>query len=268
MIVRTNEGEALLFKQTDHALLSGALAAAWTWPMAHRTSTIVAAARHDDGWARWELAPEIAEDGKALDFVHMNVHDHVALYRHGIDLVELEDPYAALIASMHGERLYTRPFTADGPPRIEYLSGRDRELADEYVAYEHQRQALLAETAIQIAGGPLVTGDLAADAEEAWRLLQVWDRLSLHICVNGTGPDTSTQLPAVRGPDGADVAIWARGTADGVLELDPYPFTESGQTFEIIARALPDRAWPSAEAFREAYRLAPAAVLIIETRPG
>lgn len=268
MIVRAQGGGALLIRQTDHAQLSGAFAEQWAWPYAQRPSTVVAAHRHDDGWYRFQLSPALDEQGEPIDFLHINVPDHVALYRYGIDLLEIEDPYAALIASMHGERLYTRPFTADGPARLEYLSGRDRELAEEYVAYEHQRQAMLAETAIQVAGGPLVTGDLVADAEESWRLLQVWDRLSLHVCVNGLGPDHSTHLPLITGPDGQDVAIRASGTADGALELDPYPFEDADYEFEFLTRELPDRKWPSEAAFRQAYRSARQKLVKFKTRPA
>jgi len=267
VIVRTSADSPLLVRQTDHALLSGAFAAAWEWEMHHRDSVLIAAARHDDGWAGWELAPRLGDDGRPLTFITTPVEDHVALYKHGIDLVEVEDPYAGWLVSMHGERLYTRPFVSGAPPRIETLTGRDRELADEYVAYETQRQAVLAETSIRFLGGPLVTGDLVAEAEQAWRLIQVWDRLSLLCCMQEPDPSASLEMPTVRGPDGEQVQLEARGTEDGALEVHPYPFGTGERTFHLAALDPGAAKWEDERSFREAYRLARPVAVEVRVRP-
>jgi hypothetical protein len=260
VIVQETEKGLRLYRQTDHALLSGAFAAAWGNDAFReppvRESTLVAASRHDDGWAEWELAPRVDDAGGPVDFMHIPVDEHTALYRRGIDLVEIEDPYAGLVVSLHGERLYTRPFVPGLQPRIDYLTGRDLEIAQSYVAYEHQRQAILAETAITVAGGPLVTGDLGAEAEECWRLLQVWDRLSLFACMEPLDGDGTWRLPPVAGRGGADVEIDARMAGDGKVVLSPYPFATDPAGFEIEAFDLDAKTWDDESSFRAAYRTA------------
>ncbi len=262
MIVQERNGELLLFRQTDHALLSGAFATAWgndvIPPPAHRDQTLIAAARHDDGWAEWELAPKLREDGEPVDFIRVPVVDHVPLYQRGIDLVEQEDDYAGLLASLHGERLYTRPFHPGMDPRIEHLRNTDRDLAKTYVDGERARQARLI--------GKL--GDrVVADAEEGWRLLQVWDRLSLLVCMNRVGPDTSQTFRAVASVNG-DVEITARGIEDGVLAFDPYPFTDGDVAFDVAFTRTGRKSWPDEASFRRDFRSAAHETLAFRCVPG
>ena len=251
MIVQEHGPGLLLFRQTDHALLAGAFAAAWgneTIPVpARRDPTVVAAARHDDGWADWELAPQLNDDGEPVDFIHIPVHEHVALYKRGIDLVESEDPYAGLLASMHGQRLYTRPFYPGMDPRIQHLKGTELALATAYVEGEHARQERLM---LAIEGAALTD-----DAEEGWRLLQVWDRLSLHVCMSPLKEGTDQKLPFIASTDG-DVAIVARATDAGELLCDPYPFSSDPVTFTIEAFRMQTRTWESESAYRRAFRTA------------
>jgi hypothetical protein len=249
MIVQERDGGLLLFRQTDHALLSGAFAAAWgndEIPLfEHRDETLVAAFRHDDGWAEWELAPTLLDDGRPTDFIRIPLAEHVALYQHGIDLVEAEDPYGGLVASLHGERLYTKPFEPGMDPRIERLQGTDLDLATSYTSHERARQERLL--------GKL--GDPRAAAEEAWRLLQVWDRLSLVVCMQPLREGTQRRLPPVASRTG-DVNIDARATNDGEVVLDPYPFADDPVTFAVDAFVTSQATWDDLAAFRRCFRAA------------
>ena len=98
MIVQPDGDGLRLFRQTDHALLSGSFAAAWgndrIPPPPRRDQTLIAASRHDDGWSEWELAPKLGADGEPIDFIRVPVSDHAPLYKRGADLVEAEDAFA------------------------------------------------------------------------------------------------------------------------------------------------------------------------------
>ncbi len=251
MIVQERDGALMLFRQTDHALLSGAFALAWgndrIPALTHRDETIVAAARHDDGWSEWELAPKLRPDGEPVDFIRVPVRDHVPLYRRGIDLVEKEDPYAGVLASLHGERLYTRPFHPGRDPRIQHLKDDDLALARDYVDGEHARQnRLLAD----------IGDGVRADAEEGWRLLQVWDRMSLFVCMQPLREGAEQKFPPIASMDG-DVHIVARATADGEVVLDPYPFTDDPVEFDIAFVRTPQKSWPDEASYRRDFRTAP-----------
>lgn len=261
MIVKERDGGLLCVRQTDHALLSGAFAAAWgneRFPVPERRdSVLVAASRHDDGWAQWELAPRVQPEGDPVDFIRIPVDEHVQLYRRGIDLVQAEDAYAGLIASMHGERLYTRPFHPGMDPRIEHLAGRDLDLAHAYVEGEQRRQhELRAETRAD-----------DADVEEAWRLLQVWDRLSLVVCMGLLDTADEQTMPLVRTGEGSDVRIVCRATDPATLTLDPYPFRDAPVAFELASLHIRGRSWPDDAAFRLAYRTASPQVVRFSCRP-
>ena len=251
MILQERDGALLLFRQTDHALLSGAFATAWGNDVipapTRRDETLVAAARHDDGWAQWELAPKLRADGEPVDFIRVPVSDHVPLYKRGIDLVCEEDDYAGLLASLHGERLYTRPFHPGMDPRIQHLKGENLELAQSYVDGEHARQRQLLER---------LGEDARADAEEGWRLLQVWDRLSLLVCMQPVREGAEQTFPPIASVDG-DVRITARAIGEGTVALDPYPLSEDDVTFDIVATRTDRTRWDDEESFRREFRSAP-----------
>jgi hypothetical protein len=256
VIVQGIRGGLLLFRQTDHALLSGAFAGTWAWPLAERASILVAAARHDDGWGDWELSPKLNESGRPVDFIGIPVWEHVVVYRRGIDLVEDEDPWAGCVVSLHGERLYTRPFHPGAQARIEHLSGDALDHAKRYVDHERERQSRLASE----------LGSPWPDLEEAWRLLQVWDRLSLFVCMQPMGSGASATMPPVRGPDGADVEIIVQTPAPDTIELDPYPFAHESATFEVDAFVVEGEQWPDEQSFRHAYRTALKRIVRITAR--
>jgi hypothetical protein len=263
VIVQERDGGLLLFRQTDHALLSGAFADAWgndvIPPLERRDALLVAAARHDDGWFEWELAPKLNKDGEPIDFIHIPVAEHVALYRRGIDLVEDEDPYAGFVASLHGERLYTRPFYPGMDPRIEHLEGTTLELATAYVEGERSRQQRLL-AAIDGTG-------VKEQADEAWRLLQVWDRLSLLVCMQALASEPDQKLPPIASTDG-DVQIFVRGTKDGDLLCDPYPFGMEPAPFVIEAFRTDRKQWGSEVDFRHDVRTADRVLVTFGCRPG
>jgi hypothetical protein len=263
MIIQQRDGELLLFRQTDHALLSGEFAAAWGSDdipaPARPQETQVAAARHDDGWAEWELAPKLRPDGDPVDFIRVPVSDHVPLYKRGIDLVEQENDYAGLLASLHGQRLYTRPFHPGMDPRIEHLNGPDLDLARAYVDGETERQERLIATL-----GP----DVVPIADETWRLLQVWDRLSLLVCMNELKTGVEMKLPPIASENGCDVNLVARATDAGDVTIDPYPFATAPISFDISYIRTNRTKWDSEAEYREAYRTSPREVLRFSCSPA
>lgn len=261
MIVQPVGEGLLLFRQTDHALLSGAFATAWgndRIPVPpRRDRTLIAAARHDDGWSEWELSPKLRPDGDPVDFIRVPVSDHAPLYKRGVDLVEAEDRFAGLVVSLHFDRLYTRPFHPGMDPRIDHLTGDALALARSYVAEERSRQArLLAE----------LDTDAERDADECWRLLQVWDRLSLLVCMNSIGPSVEQRLPPIASVDG-DVQIVARGTERGDLIVDPFPFAGPHARFDISYVRTSTARWPDEPTYRNDFRTAPHGTLTFRCVP-
>jgi hypothetical protein len=113
MIVRDAGDAWQVVLQTDHADLSGAFACAWTERGPHHDALVIAAERHDDGWAVWERAPRVDESGKPVNFLEVDVRSHLAFYRAGIAAITEHDADAGLLVSMHGAGIYRQRYGLD-----------------------------------------------------------------------------------------------------------------------------------------------------------
>src|SRR5262249_53688242 len=142
--------------QTDHANLSGQMAAAWGGPGFERAephdALVRAAHRHDDGWATWEQQPRLDFDGAPQGFTRVPAPVHLAFYRAGVECVCDEDPAAGLLVSMHMSGLYRDRYGVMATPQRE-LPEEERDLVDAFVEQEEDRQVALR---------------CMLDADEAW----------------------------------------------------------------------------------------------------
>lgn len=231
MIVRDAGDAWQVVLQTDHADLSGALARAWADRGPRHGSLVLAAERHDDGWAVWEQSPLVDGDGAPVNFLDVRVPAHLAFYRAGIAAIADEDPYAGLLVSMHGAGIYRQRYGEDPALRLTHAA-EVATLVEEFV--EEQESAVPAR--MEAAG---------VDDELRWadyRRLQAYDRLSLVFCMRDLEHEGPFELGALRiEPRGA----WRIG-------VEPYPFAEGPRTFGLVRRLVPKRAWTQ-EAFRERF---------------
>jgi hypothetical protein len=204
--------------QTDHADLSGDLARAWADRGPRHDSLVVAAARHDDGWAVWERAPRVEPDGKPVNFLEVDVPSHLAFYRACIAAVEEQDPYAGLLVSMHGSGIYRRRYGTD-PALGLSRAAEVQELVDAFVDEQEGSQPGRA-AAIGVGDG------------ERWadyQRLQLYDRFSLYFCVRDVEAGEPSEILDYRfqplGP-------WH-------VRVDPYPFADSPMQFSLVRRLVP-----------------------------
>jgi hypothetical protein len=211
MIVRDAGDAWQVVLQTDHADLSGAFARAWAEQGPGHESLVVAAERHDDGWAVWEQAPRVDGDGKPVNFVDVDVRSHLAFYRAGIAAIAEQDPEAGLLVAMHGAGIYRQRYGLD-PSLALSRAPEVQELVDAFVA----------EQEATFGGEPGARqGDYA--------LLQLYDRLSLYFCMRDVEAGEAAELQGYRleplGP-------WR-------VRLSPYPFGESPARFSLLRRLIP-----------------------------
>jgi Protein of unknown function (DUF3891) len=211
MIVRDAGDAWQVVLQTDHADLSGAFARAWAGQGAGRESLVVAAERHDDGWAVWEQAPRVDDDGKPVNFLDVDVRSHLAFYRAGIAAIAEQDPDAGLLVAMHGAGIYRQRYGLDTGLALT-RAPEVQELVDAFVA----------EQEATFGGEP-------GAREGDYALLQLYDRLSLYFCMRDVEAGEAAELQGYRleplGP-------WR-------VRLSPYPFEESPASFSLVRRLLP-----------------------------
>jgi hypothetical protein len=211
MIVRDAGDAWQVVLQTDHADLSGAFARAWAEQGPRHESLVIAAERHDDGWAVWEQAPRVDGDGKPVNFLDVDVRSHLAFYRAGIAAIAEQDPDAGLLVAMHGAGIYRQRYGLD-PSLALSRAPEVQELVDAFVA----------EQEATFGGGP-------GDREGDYALLQLYDRLSLYFCMRDVEAGEAAELQHYRleplGP-------WR-------VQLSPYPFAESPARFSLLRRLVP-----------------------------
>lgn len=248
MIFQQRDAGIAAITQADHAGLAGELAARWGGELAHRFepwgAMVIATRRHDDGWKEWDASPRIDPDGRPLDFITVSMTDRVDIYRRGVELVMDEGPRVALLASLHVTGLFLGRFEAEATRFIDLLQAEDRALAEEFVSEQESLQAEMRAGA-------------GADPMPQYRLLQVFDRLSLALCIQPLDRMSRMsigQVPLRAGEPPSSVDLWVD---EGRVVLDPYPFADDGFDVSVAARGLSSSTFPDVETYRSALQRAP-----------
>ena len=248
MIFQNYKGQLLVVRQPDHGVQTGLFASRWgnedTPTFDPREAVIEAGIRHDNGWAAWEESPTMdPETGQPWQFYKLTPHEHVPLYRRGIQMAADHDPTTGILVSMHGAGLYNDRY---GTFRLaeRNLSDAERVLVEEFLAEQALFQQSLAE---RIAGHTLHT-HVTTDPQVWYNylLLQVWDRLQLQFAWRLAADGEIGPLPR---PDGSSGVLKIANAGELAITLDPYPFDADNLVFPMAARLLPDRPYRNAEEF-------------------
>lgn len=252
MIVRDLGDAWQIVLQPEHADLSGAFASAWGNERFDRPhpyeACVTAALRHDDGWAVWERHPAVTrENGRVRprSFLDVDVASHLAFYRAMVASVREQDEYAGLLVSMHGTGIYNGRYGTNPELKLT-LADRAQAEVDAFVAEGEAEQRAAAER-------------LGVPDGERWvnyRLLQVYDRLSLHFCMRDVEREPAEIAPVPVTYAGEETALRLEPRGPWAVAADPFPFGESPAVFELVRRVLPKRPWRDADEFRRDFRAA------------
>lgn len=249
MFVRERADTWQLVRQPDHADLSGAFAAAWggdVAPLRHREALALAATRHDDGWAVFDRRPAWdAANRRPTNFLDVPVLSHLAFYRACIQVVSEEDAYAGLMVSMHGAGIYNGRYGTQPSLGLTFAA-EQQPAVDAFVA---EQEATHAGRAAALGVGD---GERWVD----YKLLQVFDRLSLTLCLReweGSDAEAVSIEPMPVDYDGTEAELRLEPLGPWRIRLDPYPFTESPSRFRLVRKVLPQAAYTGNEDFRLAY---------------
>ncbi len=168
MIVRERKDDFVMIEQDNHAHISGDLFKAWKDSFfageSFRESVEYAIIHHDYGWKLFDKQP-FWNDEKQMPYTFIDFPNKpkTVFYKHGIDVVEKDDPYAALLCSYH----YSRFLLSDSSPE-----------ATEFIQKEEQRRKRIIHS--------LSSFDHTL-FDFHYGLLQLCDNLSLYICLNEPG---------------------------------------------------------------------------------
>lgn len=228
----------MLVRQTDHALLSGWLAAAWEAPpwMAPRPydSCVAAARMHDLPWAAFDETLPCRPDGRPYSFHELPRAITTRLYVHGLDAVEAIDPYASLLASLHFSGFFTNHWGWRADFRPPAAEGEEGQAIATFVEHEVRRQRRLRDRL-----GVDAVHDRELLCGYVW--LQLWDRISLDVCRHGFTGWSGEYPPVPARLDTAAEVVRLRVDLEpgGVCRLHPYPLLERPFVASVPAARVP-----------------------------
>jgi hypothetical protein len=258
-----------LVTHPDHARLAGAFAERWGnerfLPPEPREHVLRGIARHDDGWAARDRSPQITRQGKPSAFSvelvgkysafeEIDLEDYLAVRDRAVRLIAAEDPYAAILISMHTYSLL------DDHADRSTIAPAQLPLLDRFLA---QQKALQASLLAQIASDRTLTPDQTTESAilDHFRLLQASDYLSLLTCVDFRQPAHLLHPLPLR--DGGHMAVQVRAIAPRHFALDPYPFPQASLTFQFPARHVKGKIFSDAADLQHAFHQAPLETLSV-----
>jgi hypothetical protein len=264
MVVRElPDGSVILITQEDHAELSAQFAAHWGnksfYKLKPYESMVFATAYHDSGYRDWEGIPPInLQKGRPYNFretIPGFEERELQAYVRNVDWVRSRDPYAGLIVSMHRTGLWQNRYNtmSSGKGRL-----RATELSPAVWSIIQKLEAEQSEEKKSLAKGD------AGFEEELWfnyRLLQLYDILSLYFCTNGYAENRLTEQSVSPVPVAHDskeeVDLRLIPISDEVVRFDPYPLLSSPLKISLGARIMAHGNFSSEQECREVYLKSP-----------
>ena len=248
VLIREDDCGLLAIGQQSHAWLSGQLARAWGneqfGRVEPREEVCLAADQHDVGWGSWDQEPLWhPQTGRPRSFMEMPLDAHLDLFTEGPRRLVSQSRHVALLASMHGWRLYARR-------DLNSLPAEDARAIERFLAEQRDFQAELIDS---LRADPFAAADVDdGRLERNSLLIWTWDYLSLALCLDWA-PATAKSAPtATRSIDLNLIYDPDRG----VHRLDPWPFSAAAITVHCEGRRLPSRLDTERE-LREAFADAP-----------
>jgi hypothetical protein len=270
MIVRDlKDGSSFVSTQEDHAELSAQFAAHWGngdfAKLRPYDSMVFATTWHDSGYREWEGNPPM-NVAKGRPYAHReSIPDfeafELAAYVRNAEWVSSHDRYAGLLVSMHRTGLWANRYETFTSPK-----GRLRERSAEVQAVKKALETRQEEEKKKLGGGD---PKFASDLWFNFRMLQIYDLLSLYFCCDGYADDEQFKedrlapIPlSYESKEELELRLTPAGA--GAVKMDPYPFDISPLKVSVRARLVPGGGFASAAECSEAYHKSPRRLLSFE----
>ncbi len=261
MLYREDPQGRIAITQPAHAWLAGQLARAWGndafGVVEPREEVCLGAEQHDVGHTAWERAPTLnPQTGLPHSFLELPRQEHVRLWSGAVRLVLPQGRYAALLVSLHGTGLYERFDAAkESPENIERVQN-----------YLIQERAFQQELLASLRADPHYQASATDEAvARNRRLLQIWDTLSLALCMGGWLTRSLPQVPTASGT--TTLTLQVHHADPTRLLVTPWPFRREQGTLVCEGRRLSET-FSSETVMREAFTHAPWVTLHFSLLPG
>jgi hypothetical protein len=253
MIVREEDGKLVIITQIVHADLSRQIAAHWgndsfekPRPMA---DMVAAASSHDDGWWFWDDNPLLDPGTKRpYDFYKLPMTYELKIHQDTVDRVRDKEPYTRLMVSMHRSGLcYERYGTEKG-----WETRAKNQIHPEVKDFADRQEKWQEETKRVLSKDKRYHDHI--DETHVWtnyKLLEVWDRLSLFVCWNRV---EAKLFPTPKEYGQRDVELVFTRSGDRTVRIDPWPFDEEAFRVNLTTYVIKNREYQnSAEVAHELF---------------
>ena len=261
LVSKYDDSRLLLALQIDHSRVAGYLAAHWgndvfAEPRPY-SSVVLAAQEHDNGWWEWEIKPSLNDRGYPLDYITDGSLKYLGqlrldFYKHGVERVVREDPYAGLIVLMHGIGLFNKAYGL-----LAYMP--DHTARHDVQTYIRDQDALRQRVLAELRRSEEFR-EFSTD-EVIWKnfkLMQVYDTFAQFLCnrypLNNrerqNGPSNTlgdTAVPVAPGKQDVTLTIEVQDGTRAVVT--PYPFDTNPLEVSFPARLVPNRSYRTREEF-------------------
>lgn len=207
MLIRDDGGTWTAITQPAHAHLAGQVVRAWAPQVSEDVA--LAVEQHDVPWTEWDRTPPLHE-GRPAAFFEAPLEPRLRIWGGVADRLVAQNPYAALLVSLHATNIHTRYMAPDAQPQA-------------FLAQQRRDQDALLE---------VLPGATREQAERDADLLFAIDALSLTLCHDWD----ARELPPV---DGTLITLAPAG--GGVYTMNPWPLRVDGLTVGVHARTLSER---------------------------
>lgn len=205
---------------------------------------VSAAAGHDDGWTYNDEIPALNPSGRPADLfadgtgasLQLQIHKNTA------ETGRKRSLYAALLISMHRTGLTQNRYGVGRGVRLDSVKKAGTRMNPEVREWVVEEERWQKEV---LADGFLPFGD-PVHLWSNYRLLQVWDRMSLYLChlvSNGTKVDTIFPVPTKYGK--RDLKMKVERARSGDVVVKPWPFQDESITVSVRTRAIGDLRYAS-----------------------
>ena len=218
MVLRRDSEGVLAVGQASHAWLCGQFARAWGntrfGTVEPLEEVALGAEQHDVGMARWDLEPvRHPETGLPKSFMEMGAQANAGLWARGPQRLVTQSRYAALLAIMHGRRLY-ESFDLDR------ASAEDATAVTAFLAHAVELEEFLLQS---LRADPVTAAHVGSERlTRNSGLVWIWDTISLALLLDWA-PMTLEAVPTAGG-ETVDIALDAVAGEPRVASLDPWPF--------------------------------------------
>ncbi len=258
MLLRCDDRGVMAIGQPSHAWISGQLARAWGndefGPVEPYEEVCLGAEQHDIGMAVWDLEPTLNPDtGLPHSFLEMPLHTHLELWTAGPRRLLRQSRYAALLASIHGRRLYEKR-------DLNELAAPDADAVREFLGMRRRfEEQLLSSLRADPATAPAAAEEVVARNS---RLVSTWDFMSLALCLDYP-PLTIPDVPTATRPVGLALSP---GERRDQVHIEPWPFATSSLAVRCEGQRL-SGPYETAAALRDSLAAAPWETIELELVP-